>query len=441
MTKAVLLVLFILISCSTDAQIIAAFAGGSTCGHSGDGGTAISANLDYPCGGTFDKSGNFYFAERLSNTVRKISILGIISTIAGNGTAGFSGDGGEATNAELNNPTWVSIDNIGNLYIADVNNSRIRKIDTDDVINTIAGNGVSAYSGDGGPSTDASLFVPECVCVDDSGNIYDIETVRIRKINRYGVINTVVGNGISGFSGDGGPASASEINPISAFIDVSNDIYIADGGNNRIRKVSARTGIINTIAGNGTAGFGGDGGPATNAIMNPFCVALDAYGTLFIADGSARVRTINTEGYITTFAGTGTMGYSGDGDAATTAQIYNPEGIAFDSCGNVYITDCANCRIRKVTFPYCGYLNVSDIANNGIEVSLHPNPVYDIINIDNIKTQSTYQLMNIIGTIVQQGTLKEGDNSVSIMGVASGMYVLEVMDNEQQKRIFKIIKQ
>ena len=218
------------------------------------------------------------------------STTGIITTIAGNGIAGYSGDGGLATNAELNNPYGVAVDSNGNIYIADTNNNRIRKVNsTTGIITTIAGNGTAGYSGDGGLATNAELYYPYGVAVDSNGNIYIADTYnnRIRKVNSTtGIITTIAGNGTAGYSGDGGPATNAQLNyPYGVAVDSSGNIYIADTDNNRIRKVNSTTGIITTIAGNGNPGYSGDGGPATNAeLYDPSGVAVDSNGNIYIAD-------------------------------------------------------------------------------------------------------------------------------------------------------------
>jgi hypothetical protein len=308
----------------------------------------------------------FYFAlaSGVANAQIKLPKVGLISTLAGNGTAGFSGNGGLATGAELDEPSGVAVDTSGNLYIADYYNNRIRKVtaSTGD-ISTVAGNGTAGYSGDGGAATSAELYWPYGVAVDMSGNIYiaDSTNERIRKVTAStGVISTVAGNGTVGHSGDGGAATSAELdNPHGVAIDGSGNIYIADGYNNRIRKVTVSTGTITTVAGNGTAGYSGDGGAATSAELDwPFGVALDTSGNIYIGDyNNNRVRKVTVStGIITTVAGDGykigrgnSGGYSGDGGLATSAELNQPLGVAVDVSGNIYIADLFNYRIRKVT--------------------------------------------------------------------------------------------
>jgi sugar lactone lactonase YvrE len=279
---------------------------------------------------------------------------GIVSTVAGNGTAGYSGDGGAATSAALNAPNGIAVDNVGNLYISDWLNNRIRKIDAaTGIITTVAGNGTAGYSGDGGPATSAEINWPQSITFDAAGNLYfaDGNNHVVRKVNvATGIISTYAGNGTGGYSGDGGPATSAELDkPAGTTFDNAGNLYIADDGNSRIRKVAAGTGIITTVAGNGTTGYAGDGGPATSAkLNNPYGVVFDSKGNFYIPDVSnQRIRKVDTSGVITTYAGNGTAGYSGDGSLATSAAINNPYHIGIDAADNIYIGDLSN-RLRKI---------------------------------------------------------------------------------------------
>ncbi|MBX2907498.1 MAG: T9SS type A sorting domain-containing protein [Taibaiella sp.] len=280
-----------------------------------------------------------------------ISRDGVIRTVAGTGSSGFIGDGGTASSAQLNSPRWVSIDVNDFIYIADAGNNRIRRIDTFGVITTIAGNGTMASTGDGGSALSASLMQPTGVCLDSSGNVYEVENTRVRKIEASsGIITTIVGNGSSGFSGDGGIASLAQIQAGTVYVNrESGDIYITDF--NRVRKINATTNIISTIAGTGAGTYSGDEIPAISANISPVALAWDDTGNIYVAElGNDRVRKIDTAGIIHTIAGTGVAGFSGDGGLATAAQLFDPSGIAFDLCGNLYIAEKENYRIRKVTF-------------------------------------------------------------------------------------------
>jgi sugar lactone lactonase YvrE len=276
---------------------------------------------------------------------------GVITTVAGNGTVGYYGDGGAATQAELNSPIGVAVDASGNLFIAEEANNVIRKVGTDGIISTVAGNGADGYSGDGGAATNAELSLPRGVAVDASGNLFiaDWWNSRIREVGINGIINTLAGGGTNGL-GDGGLATNAELSvPSGVALDASSNLFIADQGNMRIRKVGA-DGIITTVAGNGAEGYSGDGGAATNAELdNPVGVAVDASGNLFIVDLlNALIRKVGADGIISTAAGNGAYGYSGDGGPATKAELGGPRGVAVDASGNLFIADQNNERIRKV---------------------------------------------------------------------------------------------
>jgi hypothetical protein len=341
---------------------ITTVAGNGNYGFSGDGGPATSASLFGPARVAVDASGNVYIADTTNERIRKVS-GGIITTAAGYGASyagGFSGDGGPAPNASLNGPSGVVVDSTGNLYIADTSNGRIRKV-SGGAIATVAGNGDYRYAGDGGPAASAALNAPAGVAIDAAGNLYiaDQSNNRIRKVSGR-TITTVAGSGAGGFSGDGGPATSASLNfPTGVAIDAAGNLYIADQSNQRIRKVSG--GTITTVAGNGNTGFSGDGGPATSASLAfPIGVAVDAAGILYIADSAdSRVRKVSG-GTITTVAGNGNGVFSGDGGPATSASVHYPVGVAVDSVGNLYIADVLNQRIRKVSGG-----TITTVAGNG----------------------------------------------------------------------------
>ncbi len=347
--------------------VISTVAGNGTQGFSGDGDLAIAAELFYPQGVAVDAAGNLYIADSGNNRIRRVTAAGIISTIAGNGTPDFSGDGGLATAAELGYPVGLAVDSAGNLYIADMSNDRIRMVTAAGVISTVAGTGTWGFSGDGGPGTAAQLNSPNGVATDAAGNLYiaDSGNNRIRRVTAAGIISTIAGNGTPGFSGDGGAATAAQLNyPWGLGVDSAGNVYIADSGNNRIRRVTA-AGIISTIAGNGTLGFSGDGGSATAAQLNfPWGVGVDSAGNVYIADTyNHRVRKITAAtGVISTVAGNGTQGFSGDGDLAIAAELFYPQGVAVDAAGNLYVADTDNNRVRKIT---AATAVISTVAGNG----------------------------------------------------------------------------
>ena len=327
--------------------VVTRVAGTSRVGYSGDGGAATLAELSFPNGLAVDGTGNIFFADTGNSRVRRIS-NGIITTVAGTGFAGYSGDGNPAANATLYDPTAVAVDGQGNLFIADSNNNVIRKVATNGIISTLAGTGTAGYSGDGGSATSAQLSRPQYVAVDGQGNVYfsDTGNNRVRKISANGMISTLAGTGVAGFSGEGGPAANAELqNAQGVAVDGSNDVFIMDA--NRVRKVSA-AGIITTVGGTGVNGSSGDGGPALNAQINgSYGLAVDTAGNLFIADYySLSIREISANGIINTVAGTGLL-FSGDNGAAPSAQFGSITGIAVDGSGNLFIAD--NSRLRKVT--------------------------------------------------------------------------------------------
>ncbi|MFT3792183.1 MAG: Ig-like domain repeat protein [Rudaea sp.] len=339
----------------TPAGIISTIAGNGAPAFGGDGAAATAAQLNYPSGLAFDGSGNLYIADTVNHRIRRIS-AGVISTVAGTGTAGYSGDGGAATAAQLNSPYGIALDGVGNVYVADRYNHRIRKITVaDGKIATIAGTGAQGFSGDGGQATAATFNLPHAVAVDAAGNnvyVADWQNHRIRKITTAdGKIATIAGNGMPNFSGDDGPAASAQLNlPQSVALDGAGNLFVSDYNNFRVRKIAAADAAIATVMGNGSPGWSGDGGAATAAQLGSYLhVAADAAGNVYVSDNeNHRVRKVATDGTISTFAGNGTQGFSGDGGAATSAQLNSPTGIAFDDSGNLYIAEQLGNRIRKV---------------------------------------------------------------------------------------------
>ena len=316
------------------------------------GGLAVEARLHTPEGVAVDAAGNLYIADTHNSRIRKVEPSGIISTIAGTGMHGFAGDGGPAAQARLSLPRGVAVDADGSLYIADYQNHRIRRVDPSGIISTVAGTGERGFGGDGGPAAQARLNFPRGVAVDTAGNLYiaDYENHRIRRVDPSGAITTLAGTGERGFAGDGGPAAQARLGYTEGItVDADGNLYIADTGNSRIRRVN-RSGAISTLAGTGERGFRGDGGPAVEAKLDfPAGVVVDAGGNLYIADASnRRIRKVDPSGAISTVAGTGEQGFAGDGGPAVEAKLNSPYAVAVDGAGNLYIADTYNYRIRRV---------------------------------------------------------------------------------------------
>ncbi|MGW2367126.1 NHL repeat-containing protein [Streptomyces sp. NPDC001667] len=327
-------------------------AGTGTAGYVADGGPAAGTSLYYPRGVAVDAAGNLYIGDQSNHRVRKVSPNGIITTVAGNGTAGFVSDGGPALGTSLNTPIGVAVDGARNLYIADTNNHRVRKVSPNGIITTVAGNGQAGFVSDGGPAVATKLNSPHAVAVDAAGNLYiaDYANHRVRKVSPNGIITTVAGNGQAGFVSDGGPAIATKLNgPTGVAVDAAGNLYIGEWSGQRVRKVDTN-GIITTVAGNGTAGYVSDGGPAVaTRLYTPGAVAVDAAGSLYIADYSNhRVRKVDADGIITTVAGDGVAGYVADGGPAVGTRLYGPIGVGVDTAGSLYIADYSNHRVRKV---------------------------------------------------------------------------------------------
>ncbi|MGE7383959.1 RICIN domain-containing protein [Streptomyces sp. NPDC004126] len=333
---------------------ISTVAGTGAAGFKGDDEPAVAAQLNCPYGMAVDgTTGTLYFADHNNHRIRRIATDGTISTVAGTGAAGFGGDGGPAASAQLNYPREVAVDGAGAVYFSDSNNHRVRRIATDGTISTVAGTGTAGFAGDNGPATAARLNFPLGVAVDGAGTLHvsDYNNHRIRRIATDGTISTVAGTGAAGFAGDNGPATAAQLNyPREMTVDGAGAVYFSDSNNHRVRRI-ATDGKISTVAGTGTAGFAGDNGPATAARLNlALGMVVDSTGTLYVSDhNNHRIRKITADGQISTVAGTGTAGFGGDGGPAASAQLKNPLGLAVDCADTLYIADYANNRVRKIT--------------------------------------------------------------------------------------------
>ncbi len=435
--KINILILLLLVAFGADGQIITTYVGNGTLGYTGDGGQATAASIFAPASIFADRNGNLIFSDPNGSIIRKVIPSGIISTIAGVGISGTGdlGDGGQATAALLNYPMGVTADSIGNVYFIDSDSPRIRKITTSGIISTIAGTKVAGYSGDGGQATGAKMSFPVDLIIDKNGNIYftDVKNYRVRKINSSGIISTVAGTGIAGFSGDGGPATAANIG-YSYYIalDKSGNLYIGDDSTARIRKVST-TGIITTVAGTGVVGTvsTGDGGPATAAV---FCLiyglTTDNAGNLYCSDGlDGRVRKIDfSTGIITTVVGDGTpCAFGGDGGPATLAKLCTPNSISMDKNGNLFICDPGNRRIRRVK----GIVSSVEQINESAQITLSPNPTTSGAFTMNVNTavQETAKITitNVTGSTIK--TLQSETNTAMDiqLNVPAGVYFVTVV--------------
>ena len=359
--KLTLIISFVLGINSYKAQMITTYAGVGLYGATATGTTATSVKFQNIGGIVNDASGNLYIIDHDEFKIFKVSPAGIITLFAGNGQPLYNGDGGLATAAAINRPEKIAIDGAGNIYFSSAATKTIRKVNTSGIISTVAGNGTAGFSGDGGLATAAQLHSPQGLAVDAAGNLYlDDGNYRIRKVDvATGIINTIAGIGVYGQAGDGGLATAAQTDAVSLDIDVAGNIYLA--AYNSVRKIDAVTGIITTIAGNNLAnGYSGDGGPATSALLESiFDIKLDPAGNLYITDWVTNhvIRKVDmTTGIITTVAGSGTIGFTGDGGSPVFARMNYPNAISFNSAGEMFITDAQNYRIRKVDFlatPIC----------------------------------------------------------------------------------------
>ena len=342
-----------------DRGLISTVAGTGSAGLSGDGGPATAAEINAPVDLDFDGEGNLYILELgygkfdYNVRVRKVDSSGRITTVAG---PGAPGEAGELVLGTTFGSTGLAVDAAGNVFIAngdgpDIDN-RVIRVDPAGGVTTIAGTGQPGSSGDGGPATEARLANVWDVAVDDEGNVYIPGSRRIRKVDASGIITTIAGTGIPGFSGDGGPAATAQISHVTGVaVGPSGDVYFIDLGNGRIRRIDS-AGVITTIAGPGGSKpcFSGDGGPATNAhFCGPEHLWVDQEGNVWVADTyNNRIRVIDTDGIVTTVAGTGLEGLSGDGGPALQAQLNLPSGVAVGPDGAVYIADSENDRVRMV---------------------------------------------------------------------------------------------
>ncbi len=362
MIRYIYLASFLLITIISKAQMITSVAGIGASSYVGDGGPASAAAL-LPADVVFDRQGNMFVAD-VKNRIRKINPSGIITTIAGDGTSGSTGDGGAASAAKVSSPQSITVDSAGNLYFSEIVVNKIRKISATGIISAYVGTGTAGYSPDGTIATAAQITNTEALALDKSGNLYFTDdNYLVRKVNVLtGTISTVAGTTTLGFSGDGGPATNAQVyGPHGLAFDDTGNLYIGDFENNRVRKIST-LGIITTITGS-TYGYSGDGGTATAAkLRKPSGLVYDDLQGIYIADyyGST-VRRISLTDTISTITGSDLTGsYSGDGGSASAALLFGPTGIKFDACGNFFIADNKNYRIRKISYPPNTQISISN---------------------------------------------------------------------------------
>ncbi len=413
-------------------------------GYSGNGGQATLAELNLPADLAIDKKGNIYIGDYANNCVRKVdAISGIITMYAGIAFQGYSGDGGPATAAELNTPNGLAFDTAGNLYICERFNKTIRKVlASSGIISTVAGDGYTGYTGDNGPATKARMNIPCGVAVDDSGNIFisDKGNYVIREVRAAtGIINTIAGGG--SILGDGGPATACRLDGAEGLaVDSLGNVYTADFYHNEIRKITMSTGIISCVAGNNAigGGYSGDGGPATAAEIEAVSIGIDRQGNLYFPDGNYIVRKVDAQtGIISTVAGIDKVfGYSGDGGLATAAEMFGPSDAKVDTAGNIYIADGVNNVIRKVTSTIS--TSIKEQKNNS-SISIFPNPSTGIFNLSlsSIKENCNVEVFNILGEKVLKQILRSAqpartgtggdDNLINITNQPNGIYFYRVV--------------
>ena len=449
--------------------IIRTIAGNSTTGSGiGDGGAALDAILSFPSGVAVDHAGNIYIADKNNYKVRKIDgATGIINTFAGTGTFGYAGMGGPCASANLRLPDGLFVDATNNLQISDWYNDIVFKVDLSSTrIVNYCGDGNQGDSGDGGESDFARLEIPAGSCADLVGNVYiaDNGNNRIRMVAPAGgtlLVNTVYtianGTGTHGYYGDGGPAIAASFNGIGGvFIDpsIQTDLYVADMGNHIIRKIDLETGIITLVAGiPGNAGYSGDNGSALTATFNnPGNMFIDASRNLYVCDVNNNViRKINlNSGIVTTIAGNGTMGFSGDGGNPRYAQLAYPNGVWIDALGNIFISDGSNNRIREITYPVvtgidptatvadpaisaggfstnpsAGSLDINS-ATNANNAIIYPNPSEGVFNLNVAPVQvgGKIEITNVVGVTVYTTTVSDQKSQIDLTKMASGIYTL-----------------
>lgn len=420
-----------------------------------DGVQATQTALFAPNSVAVDAAGNVYIVDYGNNAIRKVTPDGIIHTVAGIGTSGFSGDGGPAINAELDNPNGVIVDAIGNLYIIDHSNNRIRKVTTDGIINTFAGTALAGFDGDGGPATSAKLNSPRGVTVDAAGNVYiaDFSNNRIRKVTTDGIIHTIAGQQLGGYTGDGGPAINAKLDaPMGIAVDAAGNIYIASYSNDCIRKITT-DGVINTIAGTGISGFSGDGGPAINAeLHNPVGIALDAADNIYIIDhGNNRIRMVDGGCISTSVTQNGAV-LTSNASSATYQWLNCNNGYSEISgeTNQIFTATSNGSYAVEVTgnscidTSYC--FNVTSLGINTLtepSYKLYPNPVNNELTIENPGNINKVEIYNVTGQLLETVNPMESKViKVNLTNFVQAVYFVKIhTTNNSQVDIRKIVKE
>ncbi len=430
-------VLILIFSCTcfisrAQVNIITTIAGTGTAGYSGDGGPALSAKLNDPYAVAVDRDHNLLFCDGSNHTIRKIDLsTGVITTIVGTGLGGFAGDGGPASAAKLFLPQGVFAHSDGTIYISDGGNHRIRKVSSAGVISTIAGTGIAGMNGDGGPAINAELYAPAGLTIKgDYLYVSDCLNNKIRKIDLVtGIITTFAGTGLAGYSGDSGLGiNASFYSVLDVEIDNIGNLYVSDSWNGVIRKINIASNIVSTIVGSGAIGYSGDNGLATSAKLNePTQIFVDKHDNLFIADyRNGAIRRVDAFTKIITTVAGGIPGFGGDGGPATNAKLKCTD-VCVDDDGNIYIMDYVNHRIRKVS----SGVAVNDIDKKAIEAKLFPNPTTGVFSVQVPAGISLLTIYNIGGVAVLSQTITTGTAEVDLSGFPSGIYLVYVRSGDQ----------
>jgi len=446
-----LLIAALVLSYASSSQIITTCVGNGTVGYGGDGGAATNCQLTYPLGLLLDNNGNLLICHQ--NFVRIIDLAtGSVSAVAGNDTARTAGDGRPATAAQLVNPYAVCSDANGNLFVTSWNNYTVREIyGASDTIRDFAGiDRVGGSSGDGGPATAAELGAPFGISIDTMRKyiyIADEYNYRVRRIDMAtNIISDFAGTGVNGYSGDGSLATNANFSRTTGVsVDRDGNVYIGDWDNGRIRKVDIATNIVTTIAGNGVIGYSGDGGPATGAMISkPSAICFDRCGNLYFTDeDSSIVRLIDASTQIiTTIAGNGIAGFSGDGGPASAASFNHPDGICIDTAGNLYIADYYNQRVRKMTVSImCDIALSTNIAKKESGIGLYPNPTTTQLTVTTPNTVKEVTISNLIGQTIFTRLYDQETAEINTSGLPPGVYLVRVSDGNGNTEVQKILKE